>query len=408
MPIYQRGILYGNATIREVSATGLGELISITSNKYLAGPFVIKITGPLLRIVGDRNPSAVKIAIIQTLGLILSKGGPSLRAFVPQFQTTFFKALSDPSRQVRIEAIKSLALLMPLSMRVDPLIKELVLNATGNGTSSPAELSAGTVAVQTATLEALAVVLKHGGKKAKLPESIPSALNAGKEMLFHEDEGIRIGASKVVASASELLETDYIEENLIDLIIFTSSTDSVNVKHGKVCACRRVFSSQKGTSFNNDIIETAAKTVKDLLNDESNIVREAACVAVGAVLGASPNTNTLLQKFEPTLLKCLDRKESMDVLRNIAKGLSILVQLRPGIFYGEKGLKILNASLANAMSGNQRVQLAFNDFLWLALDVKEGDAGLNRFTEEAMFEDSKKMKALYSKVLIRIKGVEED
>jgi len=119
MPIYQRGILYGTYNIREVAASGLGELISITASKFLAGPFIIKMTGPLLRIVGDRNPSAVKIAIIKTLGLILVKGGPSLRAFVPQFQTTFCKALSDPSRQVRFEAIHALSLLMPVSTRVN-------------------------------------------------------------------------------------------------------------------------------------------------------------------------------------------------------------------------------------------------------------------------------------------------
>ena len=122
--------------MRETAAAGLGELIAITANKYLTGPFLIKLTGPLLRIVGDRNPSAVKIAIVQTLGLILTKGGPALRAFMPQFQTTFVKALSDPSRQVRIEAIKALALLMPLSTRVDPLIKELVSTSLGKANAT--------------------------------------------------------------------------------------------------------------------------------------------------------------------------------------------------------------------------------------------------------------------------------
>jgi hypothetical protein len=88
IPIYQRGILYGNPNIREVSATALGEAIHITSAKFLAGPMIVKMTGPLLRIVGDRNPSNVKTSILKTLGLVLTKGGPALRAFVPQFQTT--------------------------------------------------------------------------------------------------------------------------------------------------------------------------------------------------------------------------------------------------------------------------------------------------------------------------------
>ncbi len=120
LPIYQQGILYGDANVQETAAAGLGELIAITANKYLAGPFLIKLTGPLLRIVGDCNTPAT--AIVQTLGLILTKGGPALQAFVPQFQTTFVKALSDQSRQVGIKAINALALLMPLSSHVDPLV----------------------------------------------------------------------------------------------------------------------------------------------------------------------------------------------------------------------------------------------------------------------------------------------
>lgn len=51
------------------------------------------MTGPLLRIVGDCKPPAVKVAIVKTLGVILIKGGPAHRAFVLQFKTTFVKAL---------------------------------------------------------------------------------------------------------------------------------------------------------------------------------------------------------------------------------------------------------------------------------------------------------------------------
>jgi len=200
LPIYQRGILYGSASIREVSASGLGEVIALTSDKYLAGPVIIKMTGPLLRVVGDRNPSNVKIAILRTLGLILVKGGPALRAFVPQFQTTFVKALSDPSRQVRLEAIKALSLLMPLSTRVDPLIKELVAGSLGKNAVAAGDSGGPLFAVQTASLEALAAVLKKGGNKVKLPDSIQSAFDASKELLGNEDDSVREGAAKVMGA----------------------------------------------------------------------------------------------------------------------------------------------------------------------------------------------------------------
>jgi len=406
LPIYQRGILYGNATIREVAAAGLGELIVLTANKFLAGPFIIKLTGPLLRIVGDRNPSAVKIAIIETLGLILTKGGPALRAFVPQFQTTFFKALSDPSRQVRLGAIKALALLMPLSTRLDPLIKELVSGALGNGSTSSLE-SAGLVAVQTSMLEALATVLKHGGKKVKLPESIPSALDAAKEMLEHDKETVREGASKVIGIVCALLETNVANEVARE---FTVSSESltVNEKHGRICTYRRILEHSAGKDLDEEILETVKEAIKTYMFDETTAVRESACVAIGAVLGAACDTDACMKDIEHLILKCMVVSESMEVLRSMAKGLSISVLMKPDIFNGKKGLSILDAALKNAMSGNQRVQLAYHDFLWLALNVSDGDDGLIQYSKEAMFENSKKMKALHTRVLLRIKSVELD
>jgi hypothetical protein len=236
IPIYQRGILYGTPNIREVSASGLGELISLTSTTHLAGPLIVKMTGPLLRIVGDRNPSNVKVAILKTLGLVLVKGGPALRAFVPQFQTTFVKALSDPSRQVRVEAIGALSLLMPFSTRVDPLIKELVTGSLGKNTSAEGLAAA---AVQTATLEALAVVLGEGGAKAKLPTSASSALEASQELAGNADEGIRDAAAKVMGASCALLGVDETIETLRKHVLPASESGSSVDRHGAACSMYR-------------------------------------------------------------------------------------------------------------------------------------------------------------------------
>ena len=391
-----------------MAAAGLGELMNITSNKFLAGPFIIKVTGPLLRIVGDRNPSAVKIAIIKTLGLILLKGGPALRAFVPQFQTTFLKALSDPSRQVRVEAIKSLALLMPLSTRLDPLIKELVSTSLGNGAVSSFDSAAGLVAVQTATLEALAIVIKYGGKKAKLPTSIPSALDAGKEMLFHEDDGIRAGAAKVIGATCELLDASVTNEVASELL--ASGSSSVEDKHGKACLCHYLLASSAGKALSSNMISDMTMMIKNYMTDETSQVQEAACVAAGVILGAvdEDSTDKFVSLLQPSILKCMDPKGTMEVLKSMAKGLSVGVQLEPDLFGRKSTLIILDAALRCSMTGQQRVQLAFNDFLWLALKVKDGDHGLNQYCDMAMFENSRKMKSLFEKVLVRIKAVDVD
>jgi hypothetical protein len=146
----------------------------------------------------------VKVAIIETLGLILLKGGPLLKAFAPQFQTTFVKALSDPSRLVRLEAIKALGLLMPLSMRVDPLIKELVSIATGESSVSSSIESAGIIAVQIASLEALVRVIQCGGTKVKTSDIVASVLGVGEQMARHDDEDMREAAMKLTQVALDL------------------------------------------------------------------------------------------------------------------------------------------------------------------------------------------------------------
>ena len=109
-----------------------------------------------------------------------------------------------------------------------------------------------------------------------------------------------------------------------------------------------------------------------------------------------------------SIIKCMDLKDTMEVLKSMAQGLSVGVQLKPDLFARKSTLTIIDAALKCSMTGQQRVQLAFNDFLWLALNVKDGEDGLNRYCDEAMFENSKRMKSLFAKVLLRIKSVDVD
>jgi len=66
LPIFLQGLMNGSNSIREASALGIGDLIQRTSADALK-PFVTQITGPLIRIVGDRHPGEVKSAILSTL-----------------------------------------------------------------------------------------------------------------------------------------------------------------------------------------------------------------------------------------------------------------------------------------------------------------------------------------------------
>ncbi|KAH3887160.1 hypothetical protein DPMN_011176 [Dreissena polymorpha] len=58
--------------MKELSSLALGELINKTSAEALK-PSVVHITGPLIRILGDRFAPNVKTAVLETLTLLLSK-----------------------------------------------------------------------------------------------------------------------------------------------------------------------------------------------------------------------------------------------------------------------------------------------------------------------------------------------
>ncbi|KAG0234297.1 armadillo-type protein [Mortierella sp. GBAus27b] len=126
LPIFLQGLMNGSNAIREASALGIGDLIQRTSADALK-PFVTQITGPLIRIVGDRHPGEVKSAILSTLSLLLQKVPAHLKPFLPQLQRTFIKSLTDPtSATVRVRAAAALSILIGLQSRVDPLVTELV------------------------------------------------------------------------------------------------------------------------------------------------------------------------------------------------------------------------------------------------------------------------------------------
>lgn len=159
-PVFQNGLMYGSADIREVSARALGDLVDLSSDAAVK-PYVVKMTGPFIRIVGDRFPPGVKAAILDALAKLLKRGGVLLKPFVPQLQTTFAKCLSEASALVRYRATVCLGRLAPLAvLRAEQLLIDLSVHAT----SPEAEIKLG-------GLRALRDVLKG------LPESATAKLS---------------------------------------------------------------------------------------------------------------------------------------------------------------------------------------------------------------------------------------
>jgi hypothetical protein len=151
LPIFLQGLMNGTVDQRTQAALAISDIIDRTSDKALQ-PFVVQITGPLIRVVGERSVE-VKAAILLTLNNLLEKIPTFLKPFLPQLQRTFAKSLADTSSEVlRARAAKALGTLIQMTPRVDPLISELV---TGSKTQDQA--------VKNAMLKALFEVVSKAG-----------------------------------------------------------------------------------------------------------------------------------------------------------------------------------------------------------------------------------------------------
>ena len=124
--IYQRALLKGNEEQRQEGAAGLGELIDATDRAALQ-KYIVPITGPLIRVFGDKFSWQVKAAILETFRVLIGKAGIKIKQFVPQLQGIFTKALRNNESQVRSRAVLALEQLLPLfpANKLSPLVKEL-------------------------------------------------------------------------------------------------------------------------------------------------------------------------------------------------------------------------------------------------------------------------------------------
>lgn len=90
LPVLREGVLTGSPEQKEEAAKALGAVIKLTSPEALR-PSVINITGPLIRILGDRFAWMVKTALLETLTLLLAKVRSCICAVlvVPLFSERF-------------------------------------------------------------------------------------------------------------------------------------------------------------------------------------------------------------------------------------------------------------------------------------------------------------------------------
>uniref|UniRef100_A0A4W5R6Q8 GCN1 activator of EIF2AK4 n=1 Tax=Hucho hucho TaxID=62062 RepID=A0A4W5R6Q8_9TELE len=224
LPVLREGVLTGSSEQKEEAAKALGGVIKLTSPEALR-PSVVNITGPLIRILGDRFAWSVKTALLETLTLLLAKVGIALKPFLPQLQTTFLKALQDSSRAVRLKAAEALGQLVSIHSKVDPLFTEQ-LSAIHNAEDS---------GVRYTMLQALRFVIQGAGSKVDpaIRKNITTTLLS---MLGHDEDATRMSSAGCLGELCAFLSEEDLRSVLLQHVLADISGVDWMVRHGRSMA----------------------------------------------------------------------------------------------------------------------------------------------------------------------------
>ncbi|XP_074307849.1 protein ILITYHIA [Silene latifolia] len=323
LPIFLQGLISGSAELREQAALGLGELIEVTSEQALK-EFVIPITGPLIRIIGDRFPWQVKSAILSTLTIMIKKGGMALKPFLPQLQTTFIKCLQDNTRTVRSSAALALGKLSALSSRVDPLVSDLL-----------SSLQASDGGVREAVLTALRGVVKHAGKSVSVAVRT-RVYDVLKNLIDHEDDQVRASVASILGITSEYIDESQLEillEEQLDLAVSSSWT----ARHGSVLTISSMLRHSPSRVCESSYLPTLISLLKDKLKDDKFPVRESSTKALGRYLlyqiQSEPLNSALLVQTVSSIVSAL-RDDSSEVRRRALSALKAAAKENPVAIMG--------------------------------------------------------------------------
>ncbi|CEP60540.1 Gcn1p LALA0_S01e13256g [Lachancea lanzarotensis] len=206
--IFLHGLMYGSNEEREIAAMAIADIVKRTPSDNLKS-FVTIITGPLIRVVGERFPGDVKAAILYALNVLFAKIPQFLRPFIPQLQRTFVKSLSDASNEtLRLRAAKALGSLIEYQPRVDPLVSELVTGARQTDDDG----------VKTALLNGLLEIVSKAGSKLN-ENSKHTIVNLVEEQILSVNDKLATAYAKLIGSLSGIMTKDEAQSILSNKVL---------------------------------------------------------------------------------------------------------------------------------------------------------------------------------------------
>ncbi|KAJ2412327.1 translational activator of GCN4 [Coemansia sp. RSA 2530] len=389
LPIYSQGLLTGSADTKERAVRGMARLVRFTDPAALR-PFATAITGPLIRIVGDRHPANVKAAILSTLGLLLTQISALMRPFLPQLQRTFVRGLVESDDIVRQRAAAALAALIPLQPRLDPLVAELTAGLK----------QATDVGMRIAIMRAIRAVIRAPNASSLSPASTQAIElvvvgSAGETAACAADARWRVLRSSVFGALCGVIPEDAATRLVLQHV--AEEGDEAVEMAGKLSYLAAVLAEAPQVVTGADLTEKVSASVAVALTPRGDIhqaqaTMQAVLVAKTALLdrnvvsaGSSislPLVDALIRVVDPATMASYDldsQQAALAALKAVAKHTDVLEARRDAV---------VSAAMSHVRDRNIPVKLAAERCVLYALRLArlpggfEGnEEGLARYVE---------------------------
>ncbi|XP_030761834.1 eIF-2-alpha kinase activator GCN1 isoform X2 [Sitophilus oryzae] len=401
LPIFREAILGGDGDEKEAAAQGLGEIIKVTSASALQ-PSVVAITGPLIRILGDRFSANVKTAVLETLAILLAKVGPMLRQFLPQLQTTFVKALNDPNRVVRLKSASALSYLIVIHQRADPLFTEIHSMIKNNEDPS----------IKETTLHALRGITSPAGDKMSEPikKQIYATLVS---YLGQPDDTIRKCAAGCLGAICKYLSPEQLDVTLTENILNDDNSLNVTLREGRGSALTVALKEAPERLWDDQYRSKLTQTILSQIQSPTISITQSAIRSCGYLIeyllkNEEPIPSNLLVPFVRAM-----NNASNDVKQLLARVCFHLAKVVPQEKMSPEFLKLLLPTLVNGTKEKNIYVKANSEIALIAvLKLKEGDTVFQKYSAILDVGARESLSDVVSKVLKKIlhqpEGKEED
>ncbi|CAH0556041.1 unnamed protein product [Brassicogethes aeneus] len=401
LPIFREALLNGDGDEKEAAALGLGEIIKVTSASALQTS-VVAITGPLIRILGDRFSANVKTAVLDTLAILLAKVGIMCKQFLPQLQTTFIKALNDPNRVVRLKSGAALSHLIVIHQRADPLFTELH-NTVKNSED---------IAIKETTLHALRGIITPAGDKMSEPvkKQIYTTLLT---FLNHSEDNVRKCAAGCLGAICKYLPPDQLDPTFSEHILNDDASLNNSLREGRGAALTVVIKECPDLvwdeQYRKKLLQTLLGQISSTTINITKIgIRSSGYLLQFLMLKKEPLPASLLGPFVRTM-----NNSNNEVKQLLARVCNHLAKVIPPDHMSPDLLKLLLPTLVNGTKEKNSYVKANSEIALIAvLKLKEGDAicqsYLNILDAGAKESLSDVVSKVLKKILTQSEGKEEE